>query len=133
MRADVKAMTKAVLAHLNDRLPDVVPAVDLTDAVGQTSNHVQVGVSRRYGGGARQTSRVGRVGWRISTRVMGHTDDDARNTERLVTLALEDALLVVGSGDAAQTSTPIHFESGDIVGEDGSDWYSGLSTWTTVL
>ena len=83
--------------------------------------YTEVSVVRRFGGTPRVAGGSSVTGWRILTRAVALTEDDAREVRRRYFAALEDVAL----GDG----TPIEFESGDpIAGDDG--WSSGLDTWT---
>lgn len=59
--------------------------------------------------------------WRITTRAVAKTEDNAREMRRRATAALK--------GNRLGGSTPVLFESGDPIAPDDG-WFSGLTTWT---
>lgn len=110
----------------------VVAALDAAGAVPHTVDELQrmssrpayyceVNVTRRFGGNPRGGRAPSPAGWRITTREVAQTENNAREVRRLTALALE--------GVALTGTTPVAFESADpISGDDG--WFSGLETWT---
>lgn len=101
-------------AYETDDIPRELPTI-----------YVEVTVSRRFGGGTWMCGgRPGR-GWRIVTRAVGRTENEARWAREKVAAALEDQQLVV---DGRLTSR-VRFEvEDDIEADDGL--YSGATTWT---
>lgn len=89
--------------------------------------YTEVTVTRRFGGEQRGSGeRDGRF-YRATTRQVAKTVSNARNL-RTKSAALEDSTLTVGS----ETTTPIEFETAEVIGPDDG-WYSGLETWTFAL
>lgn len=93
---------------------------DLSRMAVPPKRYTEVTVSRVFGGEARVDGFKSTTSWRITTRAVAMTEDDAREIRRRAS-TLELAVL----GD----STPVEFETAqDIEPDDG--WYSGLTTWT---
>lgn len=97
-----------------DDLPDPVPAI-----------HVLLYVSRRYGGTRRMSGGQTIKGWRLVTRVVGGTVDEARWALERVTARLEDQRVVI----AGRATDLIRFETAEDIGPDDGA-YSGAATWT---
>lgn len=90
--------------------------------------YVEVYVSRRFGAplrpcGARQGSA-----WRLRTRAVGRTVDEARAARHAVAGRLDDQRLVIGGVE----TKPVRFEAEDPIGWDDGR-YSGSTTWTYWL
>lgn len=88
---------------------------------GRPKRYTEVAVTSRAIGNPQRGAQDGMDGWRILTRTVALTEDDAREVRKRYTAALR----YVALGD----STPVQRESEDpISGDDG--WFSGLTTWT---
>lgn len=98
---------------------------DLKALATPPAQYVEVTVSRRFGGEARNAGPKSRTGWRITTRQVAATVSNAREMRKRTHAALEAVRLTVG----AEVSSPIEFEGGEPIGEDEGQW-SGLETWT---
>lgn len=85
-------------------------------------------VQRRYTSTGRLSARHSRSGWRVSTRYVGRTVDEAAWAALRATRALDDMRLSIGT----RTSTPIHHESTQSIKPDGAR-LSGSSSWTYAL
>lgn len=131
MSASEQEVATACLALINAQLSSYgggsIHALDLDDARGITAEHVQFALSARYVESERG-GMTGLCGYRATTRPVATTVTNGRELARRVYAAFNDIRVVAGG----QTSTPIHLESADAIGEDDG-YYSGLSTWTFVL
>lgn len=85
-------------------------------------------VQRRYTSTERLSARHSRSGWRVSTRYVGRTVDEAAWAALRTAQALDDMRLFIGT----HTSTPIHHESTQSIKPDGAR-LSGSSSWTYAL
>lgn len=103
-------------------------AYDLGDIPSPAPDwYTEVTVSRRYGGVQRASGvRDGQL-WRITVRQVGKRLQNAQNL-RAKRAALEEAVLTV----AGATTTPIEFETSEVIGTDDG-WWSGLETFTYAL
>lgn len=91
------------------------------------ANYSEVTVTRRYGGEQRASGvRDGRL-YRATVRQVAKTVSNARNL-RAKSAGLEESVLTIGGA----TTTPIEFETADVIGPDDG-WFSGLETWTFAL
>ena len=120
----------AVIAVLNAALPAAVRAYD-SDAVPTTppAKYVEVTVSRRFGGTRRSSGNTATGGWRITTRVIDQNSiTNARLTANTVRTALEFVRLSIGT----KTSTPVQFETAEVIGPDDG-WWSGMTAYTYAL
>lgn len=98
-------------------------------APGKLPNYYnEVGASDRFGGESRLGVYIGTGGYRITMRSVGRTEDAALDMRSKGRLALEYATLLVGD----LYSTPVMFETADLIAEDDG-WWSGLMTLTTTL
>jgi len=95
---------------------------DIKQMATAPAYYTEVTVSRRFGGERRGGNASGSTGWRVTTRAVAKTEENAREMRRRAA-SLEDARL--------GTSTPVVFETEEAIGED-NDWWSGLTTWTYV-
>lgn len=87
-----------------------------------------LGIERRFAEQSRAVGLPSRSGWRITTRYVGTTVDEARWAELKVTDALDGARLTI----SGFTSTPVRHESSTApVLDEGR--YVGFSVWTYVL
>ncbi len=84
--------------------------------------YVALSVKRRFGGEARNTGRKPITGWRLTTREVGRTEDEARWARNKVASLNETRNATLGSGLLA-------FESQTDIAKDG-DRYAGLTVWT---
>ncbi len=130
--SDESAHLAAVLAALTTG--GAVP-YDLGKVPGMNGNtgtipsyYTEVTVSRRFGGNFRGDALATTVLYRGTTRAVAKSASDARNLRRLTGLALENVALTVGGG----TTTPLMFESEEIIGPDDG-WLSGLTLWTWAI
>lgn len=136
MTTEAQVMS-AVLAVLNTGDPDTTAiAFDLDEikkATNQPTRYTEVTVTRRYDiDGERLDVTTGTDAFRITTRQVAQSVvDNARELRRRTRANLEYASLDV----AGLTSTPVKYESGDPIGEDGDagGFYSGLETWTCTF
>jgi hypothetical protein len=122
---------EAAVAALNAALPLSARAYDLDDLDQMAelpAMYVEVTVSRRYGGDPRNAGGKGRTGWRVGTRFVAQRQGNAEHLKTLVTAALEEVRLTVSD----QQTTPIKFESAEVIGPDDG-WFSGLTLWTYAL
>lgn len=87
--------------------------------------YTEVSVMRRFGGNPRSTSESGVQGYRITTRTVGNSAANARNTRLKQHAALEEVVLTVDG----EPTTPIKFEGAEPIAPD-EGMYSGLTTWT---
>ena len=120
----------AVVARLNAILPATVRAFDLDDMPTELpSKYVEVTVSRRFGGALRSAAVTSISGWRITTRVVDQNSiPNARLSANTVRTALEFYRLAIGG----KTSTPVQFETAEVIGPDDG-WWSGMTAWTYAL
>lgn len=120
----------AVIARLNAVLPATVRAYDVDDVpTDLPSKYVEVTVTRRYGGTRRASASTATGGWRITTRVVDQTSiANARLTANTARTALEFYRLSIGG----KTSTPVQFETAEVIGPDDG-WWSGMTAYTYAL
>jgi len=85
--------------------------------------HVLVTVSRRFGGDARNCGRRPIKGWRLTTREVGKTVDEARWAREKVQAALEE------QRNATLGTSLLEMESQTEIEAD-EDMFSGLTVWT---
>ena len=90
--------------------------------------YTEVTVTRRYGGVQRASAQRGTQSYRITTRAVAKTVSNAREMRKRTQAALNEARLTIGG----RTSTPIQFETEDVIGPDDG-YYSGLTAWTYVI
>lgn len=91
--------------------------------------YTEVTVSRRFvGDGLRASREPGIRAVRLGTRFVAKNITTAREMQKRTTDALEGVSLTV----SGETTTPIEFESADVIAEDDGYW-SGLTTWTYVV
>ncbi len=86
------------------------------------SIYVALTVNRRFGGEPRNTGRRPRTGWRLTTREVGRTEDEARWARNKVASLNETINATLGS-------SLLTFETQTDIEKDG-DRYSGLTIWT---
>lgn len=89
--------------------------------------YTEVTVTRRFGGEQRQSGERDGQLFRITARQVAKVYQHAQNL-RAQSAGLEGAVLTVGGA----TTTPIEFESAEIIGPDDG-WFSGLEQWTYAL
>jgi hypothetical protein len=92
------------------------------------ADYVEVTVSRRAGADRRACGATERGGWRVTTRAVGQTETNARLMLERTRGALEYKRLTVGG----EVSTPIQFESEEVIGPDENLW-TGLMAWTYAI
>ena len=90
--------------------------------------YTEVTVTRRFGGVQRNSAQTGTQSYRITTRAVAKTVSNAREMRKRTQAALNEARLTIGG----RTSTPIQFETEDVIGPDDG-YYSGLTAWTYVI
>lgn len=120
----IKAALNAVLDALSTPRA-AYESDDLAKLESLPAAYVELFVTRRFGGTERNAGGKGREGWRIGTRGVAQTVTNARLMLAKTAEALEEVRLTV---DGIAT-TPIKFESAEVVGPDDG-WYSGLVLWT---
>lgn len=96
-----------------------------------TSGYTLVAVTDRFGGNLRLTGQVGVRAVRVTCRYVGTTPDNVRELRRRGESALREKSLTVGGFE----STPIQFETAEVVAPDGDatsggQWFSALSAYT---
>jgi hypothetical protein len=89
--------------------------------------YTEVGVVRRFGGVQRYGGQRDGQLYRITERAVAKILKNAQNL-RSRSDALEGAVLTIDG----LTTTPIEFESADVIGPDDG-YYSGLRTWSYAL
>ena len=122
----------AVLAAINDALPDNVQAYEPSKVPSPRPNDfVSVTVARRAGGAGRG-GRYATTGWSVyvmaASSVALYGEDRARNSLRLAGTALENNTLIV----ADEKSTPARFDNARPVAPDDG-WFSGVTTYTFAI
>lgn len=119
----------AIFAALNASDARPYDLDDLKALMELPDYYTEVTMSRRFGGGPRrQTAQEGTESYRVLTRYVAERVGNAREMRRRTRAALQDVCLLI-DGDA---TTPIQFESGDVIGED-EGWYSGVDAWIYTL
>lgn len=106
----------------DDKIPHSVTAYNL------------LAVSERFGGNQRLTSQIGTRSVRVTVRSVGSSADDVREMRKRADTALRENRLTV----AGFVSTPIAFETAEMVGPDGDilnagKWLSALSSYTYTV
>lgn len=124
-RSHAVAIREAITAHLGpweafdiDDLPKNLPTI-----------YVETHLSRRTGAPLRATSTTERTGWRLLTRVVAKTVDEARWARMRVSEAIEQQRLAIT--DVGST-TRIQVEAEEPIALDDKR-YSGATTWTYAL
>lgn len=98
-------------AYDYDDVPETLPSI-----------YVLITVERRYGGDPRLCGRKALKGWRMTTRAVGRTVDEARWARERVA-ALEYSRVAISG------ASPLEFEDETTIEAD-ADRFSGLTTWT---
>lgn len=98
-------------AYDYSEVPAVLPSI-----------YVALTVSRRYGGEPRYSGQRPITGWRLTTREVGRTEDEARWAREKVATLNETRNATLGS-------SLLTFETQTEIEKDG-DAYSGLTVWT---
>lgn len=134
MALDPRPHAEAVKAAIRTQLGSV-HAYDYDDIPGSNGNagvlpniFVAVSVERRAGMPLRTDATAGLTAWRVTTRSVGRTVDEARWAQLKVAQALNEARLVVGT----ETTTTIQFEADEAPAQDETRW-SGWSDWTYTI
>lgn len=89
--------------------------------------YTAVSVTRRYGGEQRGSGERDGTLWRITLTQVGKRLQQAQHL-RAKSVGLEGATVTV----AGQVSTPIEFETANIIAPDDG-WFSGSENWTLAL
>ena len=123
MSAETEAV--AVIAALEAALPDTAHAYDY-DEVPATlpAMYVVVDFSRRFVPDRLSSGEATVVCGRLVTRYVAKTVSNARELRRIVSAALEDKAVTVGSSYVG----PFTFEADESIGPDDG-WYSGSDSW----
>lgn len=101
---------------------------DLGNVPGnRPEKYTEITVTRRFGGEQRSSGERDGQLWRITARQVGRVFQNAQNL-RAKGSAIEGAVLTIAGG----TSTPVEFETAEVIGPDDG-WFSGLETWTYAL
>jgi hypothetical protein len=117
----------AVIAALEAANPYEVD--DLKELKRLPDFYTEVTLSPRFGGGPRrQTAQEGTQSYRIITRYVATRVASARELRRRTKAALQDVCLTIDG----ERTTPIQFETGDVISAD-EGYYSGADFWTYTL
>ena len=122
--ASDEQVAEALKAAINAQLPAAVRALDPDEHKGLNRQHVQFGCANRYVVTRRSGSESVKA-YRITTRVVGDTISNVRETQRRVDLALLDRQVAIEGRD----TSPITRETQDQP-EPDEGLYSALTTWT---
>ena len=87
----------------------------------------EITVTRRYGGAPIRGTLPTSAHYRITVRSVAKTVSNAREMRKRSSL-LEGTVLTVGGLE----STPIQFETAELIGEDDG-YYSGISSYTYAI
>ncbi len=90
--------------------------------------YVLLTIERRYAPVSRNVGLASRSGWRVTTRYVGRTVDEARWAAMKITDALDGARLTVDD----YVSTPVQHESTTAIELDEGR-FAGLTVWTYAL
>lgn len=101
-------------AYDYDEVPDALPNI-----------FAALTVAQRVGSPVRMCGGRPLYGWRITTRVVGRTVDEARWAREKIAAEIQDRKLTIDGVE----STPVRFETEDQIEPDDGR-YSGLTTWT---
>jgi hypothetical protein len=112
----IRALLEAPLGNWSAFDYDDVPS-DLPDI------YVEITVTRRYGGDPRACGKRPLLGWRLTTRAVGGSVDEARWAREKVDGVLREKRI------PALASTLVEFETENPIEPDDGR-YSGLTTWT---
>lgn len=92
------------------------------------TRYIEFGISRRFGGEPRTSSRKATTGYRLSVRAVADTIKDARTMHEKARAALEGIRVTVDG----RVSTPIQFETEEEVGPDDGK-FSGHIAYTYTI
>ena len=134
-RAHRAALDTLLTAQVGDHVysPGTVPGdpanpVEAQRKLPLPNIFVVMGLERRYADRVVANGLATRTAWRLSTRYVGRSVDEAAWAAYHCALALEGARLVVNG----LTSTPIRQESAQAIALDDGR-FSGLTFWTYSL
>lgn len=115
---DIRAVLDQALGQWSafdvDDVPEELPPI-----------YAEISVTQRYGAPVRMSGARPVKGWRLVTRVVGTTVDEARKARDAIAGAVEDKRLLI----AGTWTSPVRFETEDVIGDDDGR-YSGATTWT---